>query len=300
MMDEQTIDVQPEIQQAIIKAPHENSLAVERDPDKVLAEAKKAAQALKRVIDAKPKKVIFNGKTYLEYEDWLTVARFYGVTARVKSTSYIELGDSKGFEATAEALLVSTGQIVSQADAMCMNDEDNWGTRKKYRWVKNSENGKAEKVVESESPVPMFQLRSMAQTRACAKALRNVLAWVVVLAGYAPTPAEEMGELIEDQNTKGSAEAQKAVVDQKLADIDDQKKETSQGTQKGCISQPQQKRLWAIAKQAGWQNDEIKSLLKARYGLEHTKDVPKDKYEEICNFLEAGSAPPQEGKDLPF
>jgi hypothetical protein len=32
----------------------------------------------------------------------------------------------------------------------------------------------------------------MAQTRACAKALRNVFAWVVVLAGYAPTPAEDM------------------------------------------------------------------------------------------------------------
>jgi hypothetical protein len=40
----------------------------------------------------------------------------------------------------------------------------------------------------------------MAQTRACAKALRNVLAWVVVLAGYAPTPAEEMesGEQMDD------------------------------------------------------------------------------------------------------
>ena len=38
----------------------------------------------------------------------------------------------------------------------------------------------------------LFQLRSMAQTRACSKCLRNVLAWVVVLAGYRPTPAEEM------------------------------------------------------------------------------------------------------------
>ena len=30
------------------------------------------------------------------------------------------------------------------------------------------------------------------RARACAKALRNVLAWVVVLAGDKPTPAEEM------------------------------------------------------------------------------------------------------------
>jgi len=34
----------------------------------------------------------------------------------------------------------------------------------------------------------------MAQTRAGAKAFRNRLAWVVVLAGYRPTPAEEMTE----------------------------------------------------------------------------------------------------------
>jgi hypothetical protein len=42
------------------------------------------------------------------------------------------------------------------------------------------------------SDKPLYQLRSMAQTRAQAKALRGVLAWVAVLAGYNPTPAEEM------------------------------------------------------------------------------------------------------------
>jgi len=42
----------------------------------------------------------------------------------------------------------------------------------------------------------------MAQTRACAKALRNVLAWVVVLAGYRPTPAEEMHDAGNNGNGK--------------------------------------------------------------------------------------------------
>src|SRR5262249_19610449 len=40
--------------------------------------------------------------------------------------------------------------------------------------------------------VPTFQLRSMAQTRAASKAFRLALSSVVVLADYAPTPAEEM------------------------------------------------------------------------------------------------------------
>jgi hypothetical protein len=42
----------------------------------------------------------------------------------------------------------------------------------------------------------------MAQTRACGKALSNLFKWVVVLAGYKPTPAEEMiGKTDEAQNT---------------------------------------------------------------------------------------------------
>jgi len=148
------------------------SLSLAGAPDEVLTEAQRAAKALTGVIEAKPKKVTFNGKTYLQFEDWQTLGRFYGVTAVVKSTKHVEFGDGddkvSGFEAVAEALLVSGNQVISSAEAMCLNDEPNWNRK------------------------PLFQLKSMAQTRACAKALRNVLAWVVVLAGYAPTPAEEM------------------------------------------------------------------------------------------------------------
>lgn len=158
-----------------------DALALNRAPDAVLEEAHKAAEAIAKVIEAKPKKVVLNGKTYLQFEDWQTLGRFYGVTAIVKSSKYIEFGEGeekvKGFESTAEALLVGTNQVISAAEAMCLDDEENWN----MRYTKNG-------VVK----VPLFQLKSMAQTRACAKALRNVLAWVVVLAGYSPTPAEEM------------------------------------------------------------------------------------------------------------
>ena len=134
----------------------------------ILEEAKKAAKALGDVIAKKKKPVIINNEQYLEFEDWMTVARFYGITAKVVSTSFISYGEAQGFEARAVSILVATGEEISAAEAMCLNDEANWKGR------------------------PLFMLRSMAQTRACAKALRNVLAWVVVLAGYKPTPAEEM------------------------------------------------------------------------------------------------------------
>jgi hypothetical protein len=151
-----------------------NALAIQQAPNVVLEEASKAARALQQIIESKPKKVVLNGKTYLQFEDWQTLGRFYGVTAIGRATKYVEFGEgrniTRGFEATAEALLVSTNQTISSAEAICLDDEANWRDK------------------------PLYQLKSMAQTRAGAKALRNVLAWVVVMAGYAPTPAEEMGD----------------------------------------------------------------------------------------------------------
>jgi hypothetical protein len=145
-------------------------LAIHREPALVLQEAQRAAAALRDVIGRKQKPVVFGGEQYLEFEDWQTVGRFYGITARVlpDSVRYVEYGDVVGYEATAEAYHAESDRVLSIASSMCLSDELNW--RRK----------------------PLFQLRSMAQTRACAKALRNVLSWVVVLAGYRPTPAEEL------------------------------------------------------------------------------------------------------------
>lgn len=160
-------------------------ISVSRAPQKVLDEARLAAAALQDVISKKKKPVIMNGEQYLEFEDWQTLGRFYGVTARVRDTHPLNMGSAQGFEATAEAVRAD-GMVISAADAMCMNDEEKWGMRPKYEWQDG------ERVKVGEVQTPFYQLRSMAQTRACAKALRNVLAWVVVLAGYKPTPAEEM------------------------------------------------------------------------------------------------------------
>jgi len=189
----------PNLNEVLSVIPSEASvLAIQRAPELVLAEAVRAAQALKDVIDKKPQQLKFNGKTYLQFEDWQTLGRFYGVTAVARSTRYVEYGDGeyavRGFEASAEALLVGNNQVISRAEAMCLDDEPKWGSRPKYEWRNNK------RTQVGMEPVPLFQLRSMAQTRACAKVLRNVLAWVVVLAGYAPTPAEEMdGESTEQQ-----------------------------------------------------------------------------------------------------
>lgn len=165
--------------------PTTQALSMGRAPQDVLTEARNAAQALVQVIEGKKKPVKFNGETYLEFEDWQTVARFWGATVQTRETRFVEFGDVQGFEATAEVFLVATGQVISRAESMCLNDEPNWNRK------------------------PLFQLRSMAQTRAAAKALRNVFAWVVVLAGYKPTPAEEMDGVFAERHEQPRQQAAK-------------------------------------------------------------------------------------------
>lgn len=229
-----------------------HDLSIAREPEAVLAEAQRAAKSLKDVIAKKEKPVIFNGQQYLEFEDWQTCGKFYGITAKIVETKYVEFGDVKGFEARAVAYHIPTGQEVSAADAMCLSDEPNWNRK------------------------PLFQLRSMAQTRACAKALRNVLAWVVVLAGYKPTPAEEM-DAVTNGNGNGHANTQATHA-----------KPTGNGQK---ISDKQRKRFYAIWKSAGKDPEAVKAYLKEHFGSDNSADITMDKYEDACLWAEGKHVP---------
>lgn len=147
-------------------------MAIMRSPQLVLDEAKIAARALTDVISQKKKPVKFNGEQYLEFEDWLTIAKFYGLACRTYDPEPVSIDNGPetvvGAKARAEVVEVKSGRVIGAASAWCLRDEPNWRSK------------------------PWYQLGSMAQTRAGAKALRNLLSWVVVLAGYKTTPAEEM------------------------------------------------------------------------------------------------------------
>lgn len=247
-------------------------LVVEREPGVVLAEARKAAVSLQGILNGKKNPVIFNKEQYIEFEDWQVLARFYGLAAKVVSTTPVDFGGVRGFEARAVVVDGKTGLEISAAEAMCLNDEDKWSTRTKYEW----KDGKRVKV--GEVPVPMFQLRSMAQTRACAKALRNVLAWVVVMAGYKPTVAEEMtgdevpyqqGPPMQPTTRKSASPAPPA--------------EPVPGAPRK-ISDAQRKRFFAICRSVGKEDQSVKDYLMDKIGSESSKDIPVDLYEEICNW----------------
>ena len=107
-------------------------------------------------------------KKHLMFEAWQTVGKYYGYTVKTGEANYVEYGEVKGFEAKAWVIDNKTGIEIGGAEAACLSDEPNWKNK------------------------PLFQQKSMAQTRAGSKALRQILGFVVALAGYSPTPAEEM------------------------------------------------------------------------------------------------------------
>ena len=51
------------------------------------------------------------------------------------------------------------------------------------------------------------------------------------------------------------------------------------------ISDNQRKRFYAMAKGAGKSDDEIKQFLIDMIGSDHTSDIPKGKYEYLCNEI---------------
>ena len=113
---------------------------------------------------------------FLKYEAWATIASGYNMAASIENDPEL-LYDHDGttiIGAKAHAVVrnIVTGTMTGGAPAYCMFAERNWGGR------------------------TLNQVVSMAGTRAASKALRLMFSWVVVLAGYDPTPFEELDDSI--------------------------------------------------------------------------------------------------------
>lgn len=133
------------------------------EPAQVVTKAAAVATALRDVIEKQGLISSISGKKYPKCEAWTLLGTMLGVFPVLVWTKPVE----GGWEARVEAR-TKDGSIVGAAEAQCLKSENNW---------KNRDD---------------FALRSMAQTRATAKCLRMPLGFVMTLAGYEVTPAEEM------------------------------------------------------------------------------------------------------------
>lgn len=243
------------------------SLRLERSPDAIIAEARLCADALMAAVRRNHWVQQFGNKEHLFFEAWGFLANMYKVAARVKETRLVQIGEVTGYEAFAEAVHWPSGIILSAADSMCLDDEDNWDTRPEYDWVGEGTNRKKKLV--GEKTVPLFQLRSMAQTRAMAKSLRSPFSWIIAMAGYGPRAAEEMtgNERSENGAGKPPATPQQKPVDGRV------------------ISEAQAKRIWGIAYTLKIDRSVVGEILTG-YGFSDAASVTTDKYDAICAAIE--------------
>ncbi len=135
------------------------------DPVEIISSAVRVADALKSVVVAKRLISNIGGKEYPQVEAWLTLAAMLRLTTVCEWSRAVP----DGWEARVYVRDAS-GATVGAAEAQCLATE-----RSKRTWEG-------------------YAIRSMAQTRATSKALRSVLGFIMTLAGYSPTPAEEMPE----------------------------------------------------------------------------------------------------------
>ena len=108
------------------------------------------------------------GKNYAHVEGWMFAGGMLGLFAKVVGVKDLSSGANVKWMAEVEIARLKDDKIIGRGFALCSNKE--------------SKRRNADEYV----------ICSMAQTRAIGKAYRNIIGWVMKLAGYSGTPAEEM------------------------------------------------------------------------------------------------------------
>lgn len=144
------------------------------------------AKTLKEFIIQEGLYTKIKNKNYVHVEAWQFAGAATGTVPVVKSLERIETKDPTEIKYRAEVKLsrLIDNSTIGYGVAICSNKESNYQKR----------NEKPDEYV----------IASMAQTRATGKAFRNVLGWLMKIAGYEATPAEEMDS---DGSTQASGQS---------------------------------------------------------------------------------------------
>ena len=129
----------------------------------MIARAVKVADALERVIREKKLIAKIRQNEHVLVEGWTLLGSMLGVFPVLVWTRPLD----DGWEARVEARTLD-GRVVGAAESECLRSESKWAKAEDYA------------------------IRSMAATRATSKALRQPLGFVMTMAGFETTPAEEM------------------------------------------------------------------------------------------------------------
>ena len=138
-------------------------------PEAVIERATAISKALAKVIEDRKLYKKIGQKRHVLVEGWNTLGAMVGISPKEREVkkSIDEHGIIE-YEAYIDLVRNDDGKVIGGASSICRTSENNWNNK------------------------PLYAVRSMAVTRATGKAFRLKLSWIMELAGFSPTPAEEM------------------------------------------------------------------------------------------------------------
>ena len=245
-------------------------------PGARLEQAKQVSNLLAPVIKERNLTVNIQGNEYVLFEGWTLLGSMLGVFPSTESLTELFTADQNdsriiGFEAKVVAKTLG-GQVVGTAIARCTRSERTWAGRDE------------------------FALSSMAQTRAGAKALRMPLGFVMQLAGYSPTPADEMvyAGRAEEELYTSTPPPVPVPAPRPAAPAPAPSAPRINSHPPRTISEKQGKRLYAIqmgaADRVGVSKQEMQVFVSrelASHGCEVVESLTREPYDAICDKLEA-------------
>jgi hypothetical protein len=230
------------IEGAVMVPAERGNLFATQTGRELVERATEMATALAEVVRKQKLSVKISGREHVRAEGWTMLGSMLGVFPVVESVKELRDKDGAltGFEARVEARTLS-GATVGAALARCTRDEKTWKTRDEYA------------------------LLSMAQTRGTSKALRLPLEFVMSLAGFDPTPLEEMPH--EDKPA-----AEKVV--------------QKQATAKPSMTKPQQDSIKKLVADRNLSWAFVKLLAAQRNDGVAMADLDKTQGNDLVSFLE--------------
>jgi hypothetical protein len=195
-------------------------------PGAIVRNATEVATLLTTILREQNLVANISGKEHVLVEGWTLLASMMNHSVGTAGTEAVTVDGHAGFMSHA-VVYDREGNVVGSADGVCTRGERAWSGRDDYA------------------------LSGMAQTRAISRACRQRFGFVVRLAGYEPTPAEEMG------------------------------------FDRTVISREQVDELVAIVREGGIDPVIAKGIVKKHAGVDSSQDIPVEKFDTVKAMLTA-------------
>lgn len=251
-------------------------LNMEYSFDDKITVATKVASSLKNVIETQGLAVIIKNKKgqeneYVTAEGWEVLGTMLGCTPYVEEVIELPKNGPK-FMYQATVSIRQGDVILSKASAIAERND-----RQKDR----------------------PSVYSMAQTRALGKAYRMALSWIIKMAGYEPTPAEEMPKYNEREalEARASAEmkqrkAEESIVPEKVVDVEAEEVvepgfETADNMEPSDAKPVIENYAKTVAKQVAFQGLKVnqKNMIDKSKEMSRRGEIPDEYLEELISFI---------------